>query len=74
MVNIDNFSFNIKAIIHYLDMSYNERYALNPVFWKRDAIYSHLSGGRSFWSFFQLGHFDLLHTALSDSYVYKRES
>ena len=42
----------------------NEKYALNTVFCKGEADFSHLSGGGTFGSFCRLGHLDLLHTAL----------
>ena len=45
----------------------NDKNALNPVFWKEEAAFSHLPGGGILGSFFQLGHLDLLHTALSES-------
>ena len=35
------------------------------VFCKKEAAFSHLSGGGTFGRIFQLGHLDLLHTALS---------
>ena len=56
-------------------ISYNEKYALNPVFCKGEAAFSHQSGGGTFGMFFQLGHVDLLHTALSESntFFYKVE-
>ena len=45
----------------------NEKNALNPVFCKGEATFSHPSGGGILGMFFQLGHLDLLHTALSKS-------
>ena len=46
----------------------DEKYALNPVFCKGEAAFSHLSGGGTCESFFfQLGHLELLHTAPPDS-------
>ena len=43
---------------------------LHPVFCKGEATFSHLSGEGILGRFFQLGHLDLLHTALLDSNTY----
>ena len=53
----------------------NEKNALNPVFCKGEAAFSHLSAGGIFGRFFKVGHLDLLHMAFSESntFFYKLE-